>query len=155
VTSARQGRSGLSAGAPLPSEAHRHQPSLWTRLGDEVVKHALRLARETGETVAMLLNLASPCHHKRRALWVTHPPSIIFALDELVCWSEGDLAQACSATAHHRHCWVVWKPDEQRGTSFAWLSTAQFKSPTVSNDHNCAITPQALKCARFAQVVNS
>ena len=56
-------------------------------LGDAFVKHALALTRETGGTVAMLLNLASLCHP---ALWINHPPSIIYALDEVVCWPEGN-----------------------------------------------------------------
>ena len=27
-----------------------------------------------------------------------------------MCWPEGDPTQAQNATAHHRYCWVVWKP---------------------------------------------
>jgi hypothetical protein len=96
-------------------------------LADAFVKHALDLTRETGGTVAMLLNLASLCHPKRHDLWVNNPPSAIYALDELVCWPEGDPAQARSSTAQHRYCWVVWKPRHVGGTSFAWLCTKQFK----------------------------
>lgn len=97
-------------------------------LGDAFVKHALALTRETGGTVAMLLNLASLCHPKRHELWVSHPPSAIYALDELVCWPEGDPTLARNSTAQHRYCWVVWKPVVQAATSFAWLSTRQFKT---------------------------
>jgi hypothetical protein len=42
-------------------------------LGDEFVRHALARTRETGGTVAMLLNLASLCHPKRHELWVSNP----------------------------------------------------------------------------------
>ena len=98
-------------------------------LGDAFVKHALELTGQTGATVAMLLNLASLCHPKRHELWINNPPSSVYALDELVCWPEGDPGQARSSTAHHRYCWVVWKPRHVNGTSFAWLSTKQFKAP--------------------------
>lgn len=99
-------------------------------LCDAFVKHALALTRETGGTVAMLLNLASLCHPTRHALWVNNPPSVIYALDELVCWPEGDPTQARSTTAHHRYCWVVWRPERSGSTSFAWLSTERFKHQT-------------------------
>jgi hypothetical protein len=59
-------------------------------LGDAFVRHALMLTRETGGTVAMLLNLASLRHPSRHSLWVENPPSAIYGLDELVCWPEGD-----------------------------------------------------------------
>jgi hypothetical protein len=97
-------------------------------LADAFVKHALALTRETGGTVAMLLNLASLCHPKRHQLWVNHPPSAIYALDELVCWPEGDPALARSTTAQHRYCWVVWKPGAVSATSFAWLSIRHFQT---------------------------
>lgn len=97
-------------------------------LGDLFVKHALHLVRETGGTVAMLLNLASLCHPKRHELWVNSPPTVIYALDELVCWPEGDREKARSTTAQQRYCWVVWKPGSSSATSFAWLSTRKFKS---------------------------
>lgn len=75
-------------------------------LADAFVKHAIALARATGGNVAMLLNLASLCHPNRHRLWVEHPPNIIYALDELVCWPEGDPAQARGTTTKHRYCWV-------------------------------------------------
>jgi hypothetical protein len=92
------------------------------------VRHAINLTRETSGTVAMLLNLASLCHPIRHELWVNNPPSVIYALDQLVCWPEGDPTQARSSTAQHRYCWVVWKPGHAGGTSFAWLCTKQFKA---------------------------
>jgi hypothetical protein len=96
-------------------------------LGDAFVRQALRLSRATGGTVAMLLNLASLCHPKRHTLRVANPPSAIYAIDELVCWPEGDPALARSQSAQHRYCWVVWRADEVVRTSFAWLSAASFK----------------------------
>lgn len=98
-------------------------------LGDAFVRHAIQLTRETGGTVAMLLNLASLCHPVRHELWVNNPPAAIYALDELVCWPEGEPALARSSTAQHRYCWVVWKPNHVGTTSFAWLSTKRFRAP--------------------------
>ena len=76
-------------------------------LGDAFVRHAINLTRDTGGTVAMLLNLAALCHPKRHNLWVQSPPAAIYALDELVCWPEGDPALANRFTNLNRYCWVV------------------------------------------------
>ena len=102
-------------------------------LGDAFVRHALHLTRETDGSVAMLLNLASLCHPKRHQLWVENPPAAIYALDELVCWPEGDAALARSSTAQQRYCWVVWKPHHAGRTSFGWLSTKRFGAPGDSS----------------------
>ena len=95
-------------------------------LGDAFVRHALNLTRETGGSVAMLLNLASLAHPTRHELWTAHPPAIIYALDELVCWPEGRPELARSSTATHRYCWVVWKPGHAGRPAFWWL---QVKGP--------------------------
>jgi hypothetical protein len=55
-------------------------------LADRFIRHALRLARRTGGTVAMLLNLASLCHPMHHTMYVTTPPAAIYALDEVVCY---------------------------------------------------------------------
>ena len=96
-------------------------------LGDQFVQHALKLTAETGGSVAMLLNLASLCHPKRHALWVERPPTVIYALDELVCWPEGDPRQARTSTASQRYCWAVWQPGHIGRPSFWWLATRALK----------------------------
>lgn len=93
-------------------------------LGDAFVLHALDLTKVTGGSVAMLLNLSSLCHPKRHSLWVGHPPSVVYALDQLHCWPEGDPSLARPATATHRYCWVVWRPDQQE-TRLRWLRLAE------------------------------
>jgi hypothetical protein len=97
-------------------------------LADAFVTHALSLTRETGGTVAMLLNLASLCHPARHDLWVSKPPTVIYAIDELVCWPEGDASQARSTTAQQRYCWAVWRPEHVGPSAIAWLSARAFKS---------------------------
>jgi hypothetical protein len=116
-------------------------------LGDAFAIHALNLTRETGGTVAMLLNLASLCHPKRHAFWINHPPSVIYGLDELVCWPEGDPSQARSSTVQQRYCWVVWKPNCPVGTSFFWLRVGDFKTVKVdSRSARCAYTSHVANC---------
>lgn len=95
-------------------------------LGDAFVKHALDLTRETGGSVAMLLNLASLCHPKRHELWVNHPPAVIYALDELTCWPDGDPERAGRFTGTHRYCWAVWKPGHTGRSQLWWLSMREF-----------------------------
>ncbi|MEQ1713568.1 MAG: hypothetical protein ABL908_19520 [Hyphomicrobium sp.] len=95
-------------------------------LGDAFVRHALALTAGTGGSVAMLLNLASLCHPSRHALWTEHPPAVIYALDELVCWPEGTPSLARSTTASHRYCWVVWKPGHVGRPAFWWLRADDF-----------------------------
>jgi hypothetical protein len=103
-------------------------------LGDAFVRHALDLTRDTGGTVAMLLNVASLCHPNRHRLWVQNPPAAIYALDELVCWPEGDPALANRATNMHRYCWVVWRPRHAGRPTFWWLAMKDF-ADTPSRGH--------------------
>lgn len=96
-------------------------------LADRFVAKALAFTEKTGGEVAMLLNLASLCHPKRHAGYVKRPPSVIYALDELVCWPNGDAAQATAYTSKHRYCWVIWRAGHSGRPSFWWLSVGQFK----------------------------
>ena len=92
-------------------------------LADAFVKHALELTAETGGTVAMLVNLLSLCHPLRHDFYVGHPPAVIYALDECICWPYGDPSQATTSIAKQRYCWLVWKHGHQGPTEFRWLST--------------------------------
>ncbi len=101
-------------------------------LADRFVEHALVLTLLTGGKVAMLLNLASLAHPMRHDFWTRRPPAKIYVLDELVCWPEGDPAQATRVTHTHRYCWVVWYPQFSGGTQLAWLSTRAVKDRVAS-----------------------
>lgn len=90
-------------------------------LGDAFVLKALELTAQTGGKVAMLLNLASLCHPARHEFWSSNQPSVLYALDELVCWPEGRPELARSTTASHRYVWAVWKPGHTGPTTFGWL----------------------------------
>ena len=96
-------------------------------LADRFVGHALKLTRTTGGSVAMLLNLASLAHPTRHAKFVNTPPAAIYALDELVCWPNGNPCEARPGTSQHRYCWVIWRSHTQSRPTFWWLSTAQFR----------------------------
>jgi hypothetical protein len=98
-------------------------------LADRFVRHALRLTAATGGSVAMLLNLLSLCHPMRHALFVNAPPAAIYAIDELVCYPNGNPREATALTHMHRYCWVVWKPHHAGRPAFWWLSMAGFCEP--------------------------
>ena len=96
-------------------------------LADRFVQHAISLTRQTGGSVAMLLNLASLCHPLRHARFVTDPPAAIYGIDELVCYPNGNPRDAIASTYWHRYCWVVWKPNHSSRPTFWWLSTRDFR----------------------------
>lgn len=95
-------------------------------LADDFVQHALMLTRQTQGCVAMLLNIASLCHPSRHERFVQHPPSVIYALDECVCFPLGDPARASAYTLAHRYAWLIWDQHRPTTTSFRWLSTVPF-----------------------------
>lgn len=96
-------------------------------IADKFVGQALRIMRHTGGKVAMLLNLGSLAHPTRTSKWRNSPPAAIYALDDLVCWPNGNRHQAGRYIAEHRYCWVVWKPEHRGPPLFWWLRTAEFR----------------------------
>jgi len=117
------------AGRDFLSERHalaKHivtNPPYGRGLADAFAKHALKLVAETGGSVAMLMNLSGLCHPLRHDFWTSHPPAVIYALDECICWPYGDPACARTAIAKQRYCWIIWKYAHCGSTSFRWLST--------------------------------
>ncbi len=100
-------------------------------LADGFVLHALRLTRETGGSVAMLVNLASLAHPRRHGLFVRNPPAMVYVLDELVCHPNGITPPSQPGSyAEHRYCWLVWKPGHTGRPHLWWLSTARFRTTT-------------------------
>jgi hypothetical protein len=97
-------------------------------LADDFVQHALMLTRKSQGRVAMLLNIASLCHPARHERFVQHPPSVIYALDECVCYPLGDPARASTYTLAHRYAWVIWDHGHEGETAFRWISTAPFNA---------------------------
>lgn len=63
-------------------------------IGDMFIGQALRVTRQTGGKVAMLLNLGSLAHPLRTSKWLADPPAAIHIMDELVCWPNGNRRQA-------------------------------------------------------------
>lgn len=118
-------------------------------LGDAFVKHALALTAKTGGRVAMLLNLASLCHPKRHDLWIAQPPAVIYALDELICWPEGDPGKATASISKQRYCWAVWNQAHAVGTRLAWLSTRKFLESREATDAQQSSYTVAMKVSRF------
>lgn len=124
------GESGIDFLAQAMSRA-KHivtNPPYGGGLADRFIGKALSLTRATGGSVAMLLNLASLCHPDRHRKFIHSPPAAIYALDELVCYPNGNPAEATIHTTHHRYCWVIWRPGYVGRPSFWWLSTCQFRN---------------------------
>lgn len=98
-------------------------------LADAFAKHALALTRETGGTVAMLMNLSGLCHPMRHDFYVGQPPAVVYCLDECICWPYGDPARATTSIAKQRYCWIVWKHGHTGPTQLRWLSTHPNSNP--------------------------
>jgi predicted RNA methylase len=101
-------------------------------LADRFIRQALALTAKTGGKVAMLLNLASLCDPQRHLSFVARPPVRIYALDECVCYPNGDPALAGPYTRQHRYCWMVWEQRPKVTTTFHWLATAPYRKGGAS-----------------------
>ena len=96
-------------------------------IGDKFVGQALKFARQSAGTVAMLLNLGSLAHRTRTPKWRNDPPARIHIMDDLICWPNGDRRQAGRFITEHRYCWIVWTPDQSGPTQLTWLRMAEFR----------------------------
>src|ERR1700730_9822624 len=95
---------------------------------DRFVKHALTLTQQSGGAVAMLLNPMSLCHPLRHDMWTSRPPSAIYALDELVCWPNGNPSEPAYRTIQHRYMWCIWRPQHRAvRPRLWWLSMRDFR----------------------------
>lgn len=105
-------------------------------LADAFVRQALRFTAETGGRVAMLMNIASLCHPARHESFIRKPPSIVYALDDCICWPCGQPNLATRRTSDHRYAWLIWDQQNRGPTTLRWLSTAPFKDGAdQSNAH--------------------
>lgn len=122
------GLSGVDFLAEKQSRA-RHivtNPPYGSGLADRFIRQALGFIDETGGKAAMLLNLASLCHPSRHDSFIRRPPTVIYALDECVCYPNGDPKQATNKTLSHRYCWMIWDAVSPVETKMRWLSTRPF-----------------------------
>ena len=121
------GRDFLAERQPLARNIVTNPP-YGKGLADAFVAHALRLTRQTGGKVAMLVALQSLAHPMRHPLWTNHPPASLYILDDCQCWPYGDPSRARTAIGKQRYCWVVWDALKPHGpTVVRWLTTAPFK----------------------------
>lgn len=116
------GRDFLAERRPLAKHIVTNPP-YGRGLADAFVKHALTLTRETGGSVAMLMNLSGLCHPLRHDFYVSQSPAVVYALDECICWPYGDPSRATTSIAKQRYCWIVWKQGHHGSTHLKWLST--------------------------------
>ncbi|HRD75334.1 MAG TPA: hypothetical protein PK264_05260 [Hyphomicrobiaceae bacterium] len=108
-------------------------PPYGSGLADRFLRHALSLTRITGGRVAMLLNITSLCSPTRHDSFIRRPPSVLYALDDCVCWPSGKPALATRHTLNHRYVWAVWEPETVpvTTTAFRWLATAPFTDDAI------------------------
>ena len=75
----------------------------------------------------MLLNLGSLAHPTRTDKWRTDPPAAIYAVDDLICWPNGERRQAGRVITEHRYCWVIWNSGHKGHPRFWWLKSSDFR----------------------------
>ncbi len=124
------GRDFLKLERPLAKHIVTNPP-YGAGLADRFIRQALAMTARTGGKVAMLLNLASLCDPCRHHSYMARPPARIYALDDCVCYPNGDPGLAGPYTRRHRYCWMVWdtlsvKQTPKVTTTFHWLSTAPY-----------------------------
>ena len=117
------GHDFLKASKPLAKHIVTNPP-YGSGLADRFIRQALALTAKTGGKVAMLLNLTSLCHPARYHSFIARPPVRIYALDNCVCYPNGDPTLATRHTHQHRYCWLVWDQTPKVETTFHWLTTA-------------------------------
>jgi hypothetical protein len=116
----------LKAEKPLAKHIITNPPYGRHGLGDAFVRKALTMTRQTGGSVAMLLNLRSLCNPDRHHKFRKTPPSAIYALDELTCWPYGKPGDKSARIAKQQYYWAVWRPEPVERPSFWWLSVKDF-----------------------------
>ena len=99
-------------------------PTYAQGLPSAFIRHAIALAHPLGGSVAMLLDLAGLAHPSRTPLWLTHPPTAVHILDELICQPHG---RPVITQAQVRFCWCVWHPNQTAKTTLGWLHTRNFR----------------------------
>ena len=117
----------LTQGKPFARNIVTNPPYGWG-MADKFVQKALAFTADTGGRVAMLLNIASLCHPRRHDDFTRRPPSVIYALDECVCFPLGEPARATAHTNKHRYAWLIWDHAHTGDCAMRWLSTAPFNT---------------------------
>lgn len=121
------GQNFLKSDKPLAKHIVTNPPYGTHGLGDAFVRRALIHARQTGGTVAMLLNLRSLANPDRHHKFTKSPPAAIYILDDLTCWPEGKPTSKTARIARQQYYWAVWKPGHTGAPILGWLSTRQFR----------------------------
>ena len=121
------GHDFLKSDRPLAKHIVTNPPYGTHGLADAFVRKALLHCRETGGSVAMLLNLRSLCNPRRHAKFVKTPPAAIYVIDEMVCWPNGVPTSKDARIDKQQYFWAVWKPGHTGAPKFWWLSAKDFR----------------------------
>jgi len=123
------GKSGvdfLKTDTPLAKNIVTNPPYGTHGLADAFIRRALIHTKKTGGKVAMLLNLRSLCHPRRHQKFIKTPPSAIYAIDELICWTYGKPTSKFTRIAKQQYYWMVWDSKHEGKPRFWWLSMKDF-----------------------------
>lgn len=123
----RGGVNFLKTDKPLAKHIITNPPYGKCGLWDAFVRKALLHCKQTGWSVAMLLNLRSLCNPDRTPRFQRCPPTAIYALDELTCWPNGQPVEPWRRIAKQQYYWAVWHPWKVDKPTFWWLSTKDHK----------------------------
>lgn len=96
-------------------------------LADRFLRQALAMIEQTGGRVAMLLNLSSLCHPNRHESFIRRPPTVIYALDECICYPNGIPNEQIRRANKHRYYWGVWDAVPATETRMRWLTTRPYR----------------------------
>lgn len=121
------GQDFLKSETPLAKHIVTNPPYGTHGLGDAFVRKALMHCRQTGGSVAMLLNLRSLANPSRHAKFIKTPPAAIYVIDELICWPNGKPTSKTARIAKQQYYWAVWKPGHTGAPKFWWLSAKDFR----------------------------
>lgn len=120
------GRDFLSERNPIARNIVTNPP-YGRGLADAFCEHAIKLTSQTGGKVAMLLAIQGLCHPRRTPFFEKYPPAIIYAVDDCVCYPEGNPRKATQSLLKQRYIWTVWHAGYRGPTLFKWLATAPYK----------------------------
>lgn len=116
----------LSAPRPLAKNIITNPP-YGRGLADNFLRQALAMIEQTGGRMAMLLNLASLCHPLRHESYVRRPPSLVYALDECICYPNGISNERIRRANNQRYCWAIWDATPATETRLRWLTTSPYR----------------------------
>ena len=90
------------------------------------------------------MNVAGLCHPLRHDFYVSHPPALIYCLDDCTCWPYGDPRRATRTIGQQRYCWIVWKHGHLGPTVLRWATFRQPQTLRIVECPRCISTESGM-----------